>query len=306
MDNAPKQTMRKVMIGARVVQALALLAGVALAAPELLAQFVTYERAADWDRVILIAGICLPVVFVASWIASGIKRGLDEHDTELKVAAGLGEQFVIESDRGAGFREVYRVMTDDAPPPALPLSPLKNAVVEQIGGSGVAVGLTVFVWLLAAVVLLAATGVVHGQAPGAAAIGGMVAFTVIAAAVMTFRHRTVLSNRDQAVHTELTSLGLRRRRSRPYADFTAVKLRHAISHAESSTISHSDQGSRHVPASHSFNILLSGENEFILQTLNDAFRARRRAEQLAAYIGLPLVDPEVEDVASLSVLPPPG
>ncbi len=299
-DEAVKLTVRKVRVGARIVQVLAVVAGVLLAGPDLVAEYVTHEGADNPDAAIIIAIVCVVVSGIAAWAARGFERGLSLPETETRVDAGLGDSFVIVSVGTGSARELHHVITDDKPADPLPLSPLQDAVVESFGGGCLAYGMAVFLWLFLATIILGFAGVFQGNAPGAGAIAGVVLITLGAAAITTFRWRRILSNRDKAVHSVLACLGFRRRRSRPYDTFDAVTLRHSFTRSSSSSSPGGQSTSQRT--THNFNVLLTGPDEIQLQSFHDAFKARGRARQLAAYMGKPLVEPRVEDVSTLPLM----
>ena len=101
-DEAAKRTARKLRLGARIVQVLAVVAGVLLAGPDLVAEYITYEGAEDLQATITLAVVCAAVFVAASWVAKGFARGLVVREAAAAADAGVGDSFVIESRRIGG------------------------------------------------------------------------------------------------------------------------------------------------------------------------------------------------------------
>ncbi len=210
----------------------------------------------------------------------------------------LGDSYPIEMWVDGEKRGVYRVSTDRRRPRPVPLSRLTDHVIDRLGNSrsnGIAAAV-IFFGLTA--VLLWVGGLFDGFTPEFGVYVGIAIVGAIATLVATFRMTTVVSNRDRAVYVTLGCLGLSHARKTALDGFEAVTLRYTIeSPSERSADRRASQGPR--KSTVKFDVLLVGEETFNLQHFYDAFEAREQAQLLAEYFNLPLVLPEVDDLAAL-------
>ena len=209
-----------------------------------------------------------------------------------------GEGFPIEMWVDGEKRGIYRVSSDRHRPRPVPLSRLTDHVIDRLGNNrsnGIAA--TVIFFGLSAV-LLWVDGLFDGLTPEFGVYVGIAIVGAIATLVATFRMTTVVSNRDRAVYVTLGCLGLRHARKTALEDLGAVTVRYTIeSPSERSTDRRVSQGSR--KATVKFDVLLVGEETFNLRHFCDAFEAREQALLLAEHFELPLVRPEVDNLAVL-------
>ncbi len=293
-----ERTMGRVRLGARIVQWGAAIIGLAQAGPDLAAEYVTGEGASNLDMSLVVAGASVLVFGLAAFVARMTARAGGLRAAERTVEAGLGDSLVVLSVDSDGHREHRRVVSADRWADPLPLSPLADVVAERLGGGAAAWSITVFCWLFGAVIILGLAGVQHGAVPGPGEIVAMLAMTLVAAMIVGFRACTTLSSRESAIHKDLGCLGLRRRRSLPYGEIEGVTVEHRVTYAD--TASGTDRSNS--GPMHSFKVLLVGAHADELGAYDNAFEARGRARQLAAYMGKPYIEAVVDDLDALPLM----
>lgn len=283
----------RVRLIARLVSWALLALAAFLAGPHLYAVAMQYE-ALTLDGPVVAGIVCVLLSGIAGAVARSIASAQALRRAEGLADAGIGEAFVYAS-RDPSSADFYRAVSADRQPPLPAYNRLADAVIEREGASGLIIGVVVFCWLFGTALILGFDRVFEGRPPSLAAIIAMLVLTVVAIAFGSLRYRKTLSNRDKAVHTDLACVTWHRRTSRPLSDFYGVTVYHDIGHERSSSSSRS-HSTRRVDL---FRVGLLGSDEMVLLTRRDPFLARRRARQVADYLKLPLVEPDVDDPSSL-------
>ncbi len=256
----------------------------------------------DVDRAYIIAIVSLGLAWFA-WGAAGKIGEADElHRSDTAAQAGVGDQVVMESRDPDGTVGLLRAVSATSATPRPSLSKLTDEVIDGLGGSGVAIGTTIFTWLFFAVLVVGFDGVFQGQPLSVGGIVALIAATVVAFAVITFRNRIVLSPREGVVHKIIASLGFRTRRSRALDEFDRIDLVHI--HLRTTSISKNRMSTS---TSDRFKVFMRTQqdgDELELGDYADPFLAQTRARQLADYLGLPYAEPDVDDPAAVKLYKP--
>ncbi|MEQ9642255.1 MAG: hypothetical protein RIM84_19675 [Alphaproteobacteria bacterium] len=254
----------------------------------------------DVDRAYIIALVSLGLAWFA-WGAAGRVTDADELARADQAArAGVGDEVVMESHDTESGSGLLRAVSVDRLPPRPALSKLTDEVVDNLGGSGLAISVTICTWIFFCILVVGFQGVFQGHALSFGGIVALVAATAIAIAIITFRNRFVLSPREGAVHKVISCLGIKHRRSRSLDEFERVALVHL--RVRTSTVTKNRVSSS---TNDHFKVLLRGaDDELELADYRSPFLAHTRAQQLATYLGLPYDEPAVTNPADVKLYKP--
>lgn len=209
------------------------------------------------------------------------------------------EELLIESAAKSGRTDVFRVTTAKRWPALPPLNRLEDQTVNSFGGGLLLPVLGLFPLGMGCIFAFGLDGAFEGDGPTWRAFVALAGLAILYVAGVTFRLRVVLSNRQKVVRIERGGLGWRRRAALAYASFAAVTLRNDYHPGgSSSTRPGVERGGER------YEVVLQGAEPVDLGNYGNPFEARRRAEQVAAYMGLPVVEttpPDPEAVPTYTV-----